>query len=422
MRYSTASFKDFWSLENKYRSWLTVEHEVYQTQVRLKRIPGDHAQYLDENIEKISSNIDVEKILEIEKLRKHDVVAFLEWLEMETGGRTRFFHFGMTSSDLVDTAFAMRMVQALDILDAHATDLCRALDAHVKRHVGRVMMGRSHGMLAQPTTVTNFFSGHCHEMSRAQICMKQAASEFAYGKVSGPVGSFLNIDVDVEEEALGLLNLTPEPVSTQVIPRDRHLAVMFSIARFATAIERLATNIRHLHRSEVAEIREGFAEGQKGSSSMPHKTNPIACESLCGLARYLRGLLTPCFENVPLWHERDISHSSVERLVFPEATTYLAYMLETATGVVKNLHVDHAIMKARVDNHQEWMSESLMLMLIRKGWERRMAHSFIQRVIGSIDLRSIVITETPITGSEFDSIRDYGKLMENSERLVRRSQ
>lgn len=417
-RYVTPEFAGFWSLENKYQSWLRVEYEVYCTQVAHRIIPDDHIEYIRENFPKLLQEIDVSAILELERKTHHDVVAFLQWLEIKTEGKSRHFHYGMTSSDLVDTSLACQLVQILDTIELRINSICYLLLERAKEGQWFVMMGRSHGMLAQPTTVSNFFTGHLSEFIRARDCLKAAKQDIRYGKLSGPVGSYLNADRGVEAEVMKMLGLLVEPASTQVIPRDRHLSVIVAIARCAAAIERFCTNIRHLHRSEVSEIKEGFVDGQKGSSSMPHKENPIICENLCGLARYIRGLVIPAFENITLWHERDISHSSVERLIFPEATSYITYMLDGMNKLVQNLVIHPVNMEARVEGNRSWMSESMMLMLVNQGLERDAAHSIVSKIIHGPWRESL--KECGITAEGIEGIQSYARIFEHSDAIRER--
>jgi adenylosuccinate lyase len=408
-RYVTGEFKNFWSLQNKYRSWLMVEFEAYMSHVEYGSISNPDHIFIRDHLYKLVYDMDVQEILAIEKETKHDVVAFLKWLEIKTEGKTRYFHYGMTSSDLVDTALACELVRALSIIDTKVAELAQALFVKANEHCETVMMGRTHGMWAQPTTVANFFSGHLSEILRARAALELAKENVRYGKLSGPVGAYLNISPEVEEYALKRLKLKVEPAATQVIPRDRHLEVILAIARCATAIERLATNIRHLHREEVGEIREGFAKRQKGSSSMPYKRNPIACENLCGMARYLRGFVTPAFENVSLWNERDISHSSVERLMIPEATSYLAYMLDGAINLVMSLRVNDFISKERVDKTNVWASERLMMDLIDMGSTRHAAHDLVDNAISSGDNPLMLVPEPRRNYQDYSRVLDYSR-------------
>lgn len=407
-RYTTSEFKDFWSLENKYKIWLQVEYEVYKVQVELGVIPNDDLKYLESKYETLLNNIPVETILEYESIYKHDVIGFLHWLETATEGKSRFFHYGMTSSDLVDTALAIQLKTALLTIKKKASNLRKALWEKAIDNTSTIMVGRTHGMYAQPTTAGNFFAGHLSELIRSVSTLDTATNSISYGKISGPVGAYINITQEVESRALLNLGLYREPVSTQVIPRDRYLEVIFATSRLAICIERLATNIRHLHRSEVSEMKEAFAPGQKGSSSMPYKQNPIICENLCGLSRYIRGFMTPAFENVCLLHERDISHSSVERMIIPEATTYINYMLEKATELVNGLILEKETMKKRVNDNGEWHRERSMMKLIQKGMSRTEAHTLIQETHHSLD--------------SYDEINEeyFSTIAKNSEIIVNR--
>lgn len=384
-RYITPDFQNFWSLENKYRIWLRVERAVYITQVEFGHIGSNEYQYILDNYQSIINSISVDEIVQYESEYKHDVVAFLRWLEIRTDGNSRFFHYGMTSSDLVDTALALQLREAISIISGKVSRLADALRTRARDNVDTIMMGRSHGMYAQPTTAGNFFAGHLSELVRARECLLTAMETISYGKLSGPVGSYLNASPQIEEHVMTSLGLKREPVSTQVIPRDRHLEVMFAISRVAVCIERLATNIRHLHRSEISEMKESFAVGQKGSSSMPYKQNPIVCENLCGLSRYIRSFMTAAFENVVLWQERDISHSSVERMMIPEATTYIDYMLDSSIKLIENLVVKKDDMERRVIDNPYWNGEQVMMARIMDGASRFDAHSSVQNNINPVD-------------------------------------
>lgn len=417
-RYVTNEFKNYWDLEAKYKLWLNVEYSIYKTQLSLGTFPDTHSKYLSENIKRIYNEIDVDTIQNIEKKTRHDVVAFLEWLESISDGNTKYFHYGMTSSDLVDTALSLQISDALHKILNNSRYLEESLEKQAQASGNIINIGRTHGMYAQRNVLSNFFAGHLSEIFRARDSITSAINIIGFGKLSGPVGAYANISMEAERLALRQIGLSPEPASTQIIPRDRHLDVIYSIAKYATAIERFATNIRHLHRSEISEIHESFSSEQKGSSSMPHKRNPAACEQLCGLSRYIRGLVIPAFENVTLWHERDISHSSVERMIIPEAITYLSYMIQSMTEIVNNLNINVFKIEERVKNNPQIISESLMNLLINKGKTRSEAHKTVQDWVESDD--PLTYLSKIITAQEYNSLFDDSKLQNNAKLILQR--
>lgn len=428
-RYTTPTFRDFWNLENKYRIWLAVEYAAYQTMVRNEVVSGKDLDYIEDNIHGWSENIDIPKILEIESRTRHDVVAFLEWLENISNGKTRFFHYGMTSSDLVDTAFSIQLIRAMSKIDILVENLSKNLLSAAEKNSDVLFMGRTHGMNAQPTTLSNFFLSHYNELHRSHVEINKSIESIRYGKLSGPVGSYINISPKIEAETLEMLGLYPEPAATQVIPRDRYLNVIYAIMKCSIAIERLATNIRHLHRTEVSEIKEGFKTGQTGSSSMPYKENPVICENLCGLSRYIRGLISSVSENCVLWNERDISHSSVERIVFPEATTYISYMIESMDSIVTNLVIDYQKIGDRILERNIFnFGETLMLILIDKGMQRSVAHSMVRDIVNSLneekDIPMILKKKFSVKLSKKETERlfsIYDRVVDNSKVILKRA-
>lgn len=420
-RYTTPEMATIWSDENKYKIWADIEFSVYETMVQLGQIPSSDYEDIRRKMEFWKSHISVSQILDFEKIYRHDIIAFLAWLETLSNGKTRFFHYGMTSSDLADTAFSLRLMSALTIISNELLPVCNKLSHLASRDIHTVTPGRTHGMNAQVTTLSNFFLGHYGELTRAYHSLIESMKIVRFGQLSGPVGAYMNISPEVEKIALEKLGLEPEPLSTQIIPRDRYADVMYTIVKCATAIERFAINIRHLHRTEVSEIKEGFKNDQKGSSSMPHKQNPITCENLCGLSRLIRGFLHPSIENCLVWHERDISHSSVERVIFPEATTYLHKMILSFTDLIDNLVIDRVQIAQHVEmNFETNISETLMLILIDRGMRRSEAHGIVAECMRSsmpLDFltyeKKIVLTEI-----ELDRIRNSNKRVQTNSELI----
>jgi adenylosuccinate lyase len=320
------------------------------------------------------------RIEEIERTTKHDVIAFLTHVEELAGSEARWLHRGMTSSDVLDTSLAILMREAADLLLVRCNALLRALARRAREHAKTPMMGRSHGIFAEPVTFGLALAGHHAEIARGRARLEAARREIAVGKIAGAVGTYAHLTPEIEKRALGRLGLEPETVATQIVARDRHAAYFAALALLAAGIERLATNVRHWQRSEVAEAEEAFTAGQKGSSAMPHKRNPIVSENLCGLARVVRAAVIPALEDVPLWHERDISHSSVERMITPDATATLAFMLDRAAALVDGLVVYADNMKRNLDRAAElYFSEATLLALVEAGMARQEAYVLVQR-------------------------------------------
>jgi adenylosuccinate lyase len=321
-----------------------------------------------------------DRIEEIEKTTRHDVIAFLTHVEELAGADARWLHRGMTSSDVLDTSLALLLVRATDALLTRADRYIAALSTRSKEHAKTPMIGRSHGMHAEPVTFGVALAGHLAEAERGRRRLVTAREEIAVGKIAGAVGTYAHLTPEIEARALAALGLVPETVSTQIVARDRHAAYFAALAVVGTAIERLSTNVRHWQRSELAEAEERFTAGQKGSSAMPHKRNPIASENLCGLARLLRGYALPALEDVALWHERDISHSSVERMIAPDATTTLAFMLDRASNLVDGLVVYPDSMRRNLERSAGlFFSEAVLLALVEAGKARQEAYVLVQR-------------------------------------------
>ena len=355
-RYSTPEFIELWSEKTKYNMWLRVEAAAIAALYDDGLVPEGVADKV-KNI-KISDKA-IKDIKSIEKDVHHDVIAFITYLEQKLGEDGRWVHRGMTSSDVVDTAFALQLTAASNFLVKDLTNLIEILTFMTVQHSDTIMMGRSHGINAEPITFGIMLAGHLAEIKRARQRLSLAKEEIAVGKLSGAVGTYVHLSPKAEDLAMERLGLRAETVSTQIVPRDRHAFFFMTLALIATSIERLATNIRHLQKTETKEVAEGFGKKQKGSSAMPHKRNPILCENLCGLARVIRGYVTPALEDISLWHERDISHSSVERIIAPDATSTLSFMLQRMAKIIGNLEVDVQRMSQNVS--QDQLYESCLL-------------------------------------------------------------
>ena len=363
-----------WEPESRYRIWLDIEVLACEAQADLGVIPREAAREVRRR-----GAFDVERIDEIEKETRHDVIAFLTSVAEHVGPPARFVHQGMTSSDVLDTCLAVQLTRAADVLVADVDGLLAALERRAREHKDTVCIGRSHGIHAEPTTFGLKLAGFHAEFQRNRDRLEAARREVATCKLSGAVGTFANIDPRVEARVAERLGLEPEPVSTQIVPRDRHAAFFATLGVVASSVERLATEIRHLQRTEVGEARESFAEGQKGSSAMPHKKNPILTENLTGLARVIRSAVVPALENVALWHERDISHSSVERTIAPDATVTLDFALARLTSVVEGLVVRPENMRRNLDALGGVIhSQRVLLALTQAGVSREDAYAAVQ--------------------------------------------
>jgi len=377
-RYSRPDMVAIWSPETKFRIWYDIEAHACDAMAELGVIPKENAAavWKAKDVE-----FDVSRIDEIEAVTKHDVIAFLTYLaEIVGNDEARFVHQGMTSSDVLDTCFNVQLTRAADILIADLETLLVALKRRAYEHKDTVRIGRSHGIHAEPTTMGLTFARFYAEMDRNLSRMRDARAEIATGAISGAVGSFANIDPRVEEHVCEQLGLVPEPISTQVIPRDRHAAFFATLAVIASSVENVATEIRHMQRTEVLEAEEFFSAGQKGSSAMPHKRNPVLTENLTGLARLVRSMALPAMENVTLWHERDISHSSVERNIGPDATVTLDFALARLTGVVDKLVVYPENMLENINKSRSLvMSQRVLLALTQAGVSREDAYRLVQR-------------------------------------------
>ena len=377
-RYSRPDMVAIWSPESKFRIWYEIEAHACDAMADLGVIPRENAQavWKAKDVE-----FDVARIDEIEAVTKHDVIAFLTHLSEHVGSEeARFVHQGMTSSDVLDTCFNVQLVRAADILIEDTKGLLAALKRRALEHKDTIRIGRSHGIHAEPTTMGLTFARFYAEMDRNLTRLKAARDEISTGAISGAVGTFANIDPAVEEHVCAQLGLLPEPISTQVIPRDRHAAFFAALGVVASSIENVSTEIRHMQRTEVLEAAEFFSMGQKGSSAMPHKKNPVLTENLTGLARLVRMTVVPAMENVALWHERDISHSSVERNIGPDATITLDFALARLASVIDKLLIYPDNMMANMNKFPGLvMSQRVLLALTQAGTSREDAYRLVQR-------------------------------------------
>ncbi|MEQ8404200.1 MAG: adenylosuccinate lyase [Oceanicaulis sp.] len=376
-RYTRPQMADIWSAETKYRIWFEIEAHATDRLAELGVVPKAAAQ----SVWKAKDmTFDVERIDEIEREVKHDVIAFLTHLAELVGEDARFVHQGLTSSDVLDTCLAVQLTRSADLLIEGLDRLLAALKTRAFEHKATVCIGRSHGIHAEPTTMGLKFARFYAEFARGKERLQRARGAVATCAISGAVGTFANVDPSVEEHVAEKLGLTPEPVSTQVIPRDRHAEYFSALALIASSIENLAVEVRHLQRSEVREAQEYFSKGQKGSSAMPHKRNPILTENLTGLARLVRSAVVPALENVALWHERDISHSSVERCIGPDANIHLDFALHRAAGMVENLIVHEGRCRENLEAYGGiHNSQRLLLALTQAGASREESYSLVQR-------------------------------------------
>lgn len=402
-RYSRPEMVAIWSPETKFRIWYEIEAHACDAQADLGVIPRENA----EAVWKARDvQFDVARIDEIEAVTKHDVIAFLTHLAEHVGAdQARFVHQGMTSSDVLDTTLNVQLVRASDLLLAGMDRVLAALKARAHEHKDTVRIGRSHGIHAEPTTMGLTFARFYAEMARGRARLQAAREEIATGAISGAVGTFANIDPAVEEHVCAKLGLRPEPISTQVIPRDRHAMFFAVLGVIASSIENIAIEIRHMQRTEVLEAEEFFSPGQKGSSAMPHKRNPVLTENLTGLARLVRMSVIPAMENVALWHERDISHSSVERAIGPDTTITLDFALHRLAGVVEKLVIYPENMLRNMNQFKGLvMSQRVLLALTQAGVSREDSYRLVQRNAMKVwekgaDFRTELLADTEVTAA-----------------------
>jgi adenylosuccinate lyase len=375
-RYTPPDFAELWSDKRRFETWFDVEISACEAMEDAGIVPrGSAAAVQPARARLVPARID-----EIEAVTRHDVIAFLTHVEELAGPSARWLHRGMTSSDVLDSSLAILLRDATDLLLGRADKLLAAFRARIEEQRKTPLIGRSHGIHAEPTTFGVALAGHFAELGRARERLRAARAEVAVGKIAGAVGTYAHLTPALEQAALGKLGLAPETVSTQVVARDRHAALANAMATMAAAIERFATNVRHWQRTEVGEAEEYFNPGQKGSSAMPHKRNPVLTENLCGLARVVRAAAAPALENVALWHERDISHSSVERMLLPDSTSTLAFMLDRTRSVIERLVVYPERLRQNLERTGGlWASEGILLRLVEKGMGRQDGYVLVQR-------------------------------------------
>ena len=424
-RYTRPRMGALWESKAKYDTWLEVELAVAEAMAEEGMVPWEDLAEI-----KAKADFSVQRIDELEAEVKHDVIAFLTNIEEHVGPSSRFLHLGMTSSDVLDTAGALIMVRAADILIEDVDLLLAALQRRAFEHKDTVMIGRSHGVHAEPITFGLKLAVFYAEMSRNRERLSRAREGIAFGKISGAVGTFANIPPVIEEKACQKLGLKPAPVSTQIIQRDRHAEYFTALAITAGTLEKLAVEIRHLQRTEVLEAEEPFSHKQKGSSAMPHKRNPILCENITGLARLVRSNTLAGLENMALWHERDISHSSVERVIGPDSTILLDFMLARMTGVIDRLVVYPERMKANLDRTGGlFFSQQVLLALTQKGLIRDKAYRLVQRTAmrgweEHRDLRSLLLEDTEVgqylDPDEVEEIFDLNYHLKHVNRIFNR--
>lgn len=425
-RYTTPEMAAIWTDDSRYQIWLDIERHALEGLVAVGQAPAEALKAYNDKAAFSSA-----RIQEIEREVKHDVIAFLTNVAEHVGPLSRYVHRGMTSSDVVDTCLAVQMRRAGLLLADRITALLAILKKRALEFKDTPCIGRSHGIHAEPTTFGIKLAGWYAEMIRQQRRLAHAIDSISYGKISGAVGTYAGIDPRVEELVLSKLSLKVEPVATQVVARDRHAEFMSCLAGIASSIERFSVEIRHLQRTEVREVMEGFTAGQKGSSAMPHKRNPILTENLCGLARLVRSYAQACMENVALWHERDISHSSVERVAVPDGCVALDFMLVRFTSVVENLVVSPERMMANLEMTRGTVfSGHLLLALVDKGLSREEAYALVQKHAlaafdGGATLREraagdVTIAKT-LSGAEINEIFDLSRYLRQVDTIVSRA-
>ena len=424
-RYSRPEMAAIWTEHAKLQRWLDVELAVCRAWCRRGVIPADDLAQIE-----AKAAFSVERTLEIEKTTNHDVVAFLTNVNENIGPASRWVHYGMTSSDVLDTGLALAMVQSGTLLVAAQAALTQALKARALEHRDTLCVGRTHGVHAEPTTFGLRLAGFALESRRNEERLKRAHEQIAYGKLSGAVGTYAMLDPAIEAEVMDELGLKCEPIATQVIPRDRHAEVVTQMAVAASSLERLAVEIRHLQRTEVREAEEAFGKGQKGSSAMPHKRNPITAERITGLARVIRSNSIAALEDVALWHERDISHSSVERVILPDSYTLLDYLLATSTKLIEGLLVRPERMKQVLDSSYGLVySQRVLLGLVEEGLTREEAYAAVQRNAmvawdTGTPLRELLGNDDDVTGKispeRLDSLFDPSHHLRHMDDLMAR--
>ncbi|MFZ5944382.1 MAG: adenylosuccinate lyase [Bacillota bacterium] len=411
-RYTLPEMKRIWSVENRLKTMLEVEILACEGMAEIGLIPKDAAKVIREK-----ADFNVERIEEIEAITRHDVIAFLTNVAEYVGEEAKYIHMGMTSSDVLDTALSVQMKEAGEEIRAKLEQLAEAIKEKAREHKYTLMMGRTHGIHAEPVTFGLKMALWYTEVQRNIGRLDNAIKSISVGKISGAVGTFANIDPRIEEYVCNKLGLEPAEVSTQIIQRDRHAEYLTTLAVIASSLDKFATEIRNLQRTEVFEVMEEFAKGQKGSSAMPHKRNPMTSERVAGLARVIRGNVTPALENVALWHERDLTQSSVERIIIPDSTTLLDYILSLFIKVVKNLQVNNDVMLANVEKTLGLVfSQRVMLAVVNKGVPRDTVYQWVQQNAlkawdEKISFKELVKADANLSkylnGDEIEKLFDY---------------
>lgn len=424
-RYALPAMKNIWQEENKYKIWLELELLACEALFQLKKINKDAI----ENIKK-NARYSLARIQEIEKITQHDVLAFTTAVGENLGKYSRYFHQGLTSSDILDTSLALELKQSAEIIIEDIERLIRVLKEKAIEHKYTLMVGRTHGVHAEPITLGFKFALWFSEMQRNLERIKRAKEEISYGKISGAVGTFAHLDPYVEEYVCKELSLKPAKISNQIIQRDRHAYYMTTLALIASSLEKFATEIRSLQRTEIYEVEEKFAIGQKGSSAMPHKRNPIICERVCGLSRVVRANAIAAMENINLWNERDISHSSAERIIIPDSNILIDYMLQKFTNLITNLNIYPEHMKQNLEKTKGLIfSQKIMLELTKRGLSREEAYEMVQRISmqvwqGQDDFKALLLENAEVgqylTKLEIEECFDYQTYLRNIDLIFTR--
>lgn len=407
-RYTLPAMGKIWQLSNKYRCWLDVELAVCKALYEMDIIPEEDYQQIE-----AKADFDEERIIELEKVAKHDVIAFLNNVQENVGPSARWIHYGLTSSDVLDTASALRMKQAGEIILGDLINLLEILKIKAREYKYTPCIGRTHGVHSEPTSFGLKFALWYDEMQRNLQRMDKAIETISVGKISGAVGNYAHLSPEVESKTCSYLELKPAKISTQVISRDTYAEYMSTLAIIGSSIEKIALEVRHLQRTEIREVQENFTKGQKGSSAMPHKKNPIVSEQLCGLARILRSNLQAALENNALWHERDISHSSVERIILPDSTILTDYMLNKTADLIENLNLFPERMKEILElTEGQYFSQAILLKLIEKGSSREDAYKLIQKIAFSSSETEASFQETVLAEDYLKNILSEEEIFE----------
>ncbi len=424
-RYTRPEMAKIWTEERKYETWLQIELAVCEALAELGEIPNEAVKEIKER-----ASFNVDRVNELERVLKHDVIAFLTNVGEQIGPLSRYLHYGLTSSDILDTSFALLLKEASDLILKDIEHLLSILKQKAFQYKETLMIGRSHGIHAEPITFGLKMALWYDEMKRNRLRMERAREAICVGKISGAVGTFAHIPPSVEETVCKRLGLNPAPISTQIVQRDHHAEFFTTLALIASSIEKFAVELRHLQRTEVLEAEEFFSKGQKGSSAMPHKRNPISAENLSGLARLIRSYSLAALENIPLWHERDISHSSVERVIGPDATILIDYMLHRFASLIEQLIVYPENMKANLEKLGGLIhSEAILLLLTKKGLSREEAYATVQRNAMLVwekgaDFRTLLAQDETIqqflTPEELERLFDVRSHLQHVDYIFRR--